>query len=283
MLFVDGLGLGEQDPSRNPLYEGSCPHLLEVIEQHGIEVDAGLGVRGAPQSATGQATLLTGVNAAAAMGRHIEGRPGPKLKELVRENNLFDQFTERGYQSTFANGYYVEDSAQVVQMRHQSVTTVAALKAFGGVRCKGELHRNEAVYHDIVRVTAKDRGYEGEMISESDAAEHLSSIARDHDFTLFEYFLTDLMAHRGTHDDVLKVLGSLDRFIIALIQKCDEQTDLFVMTSDHGNIEDRHSRSHTQNPVPFVAIGRGADQLKEKVRALDDCVPALMSLYPAKR
>jgi hypothetical protein len=43
-------------------------------------LDASLCVPGLPQSATGQAALLTGLNAPELMGRHIEGFPPPYEK-----------------------------------------------------------------------------------------------------------------------------------------------------------------------------------------------------------
>ncbi|MEX2500967.1 MAG: hypothetical protein WD336_01215, partial [Trueperaceae bacterium] len=52
-------------------------------------LDATLGVPGLPQSATGQATLLSGRNGAAAMGRHYGPWPGPTLHRFLQEGDLF--------------------------------------------------------------------------------------------------------------------------------------------------------------------------------------------------
>ena len=166
---------------------------------------------GVPQSATGQASLLTGCNAAEVMGRHVEGLPGPKLKELVRQKNIFSRLKERGYSCAFANAYFTDDMNEVRSRRHQSVTTVAALQAFGEVRDTAAMLGNRAVYQDLTRRFLRGRGYTGPNMTPRESAEHLLAIAAEHDFTLFEYFQTDLMAHKGTPEDVRRVLSQLER------------------------------------------------------------------------
>jgi len=51
---------------------------------------------------------------------------------------------------------------------------------------------------------------------------------------------------------------------------------LFILTSDHGNIEDMSVHSHTTNPVPLVAFGPEADAFKAGVNSLTDVTPRIM-------
>lgn len=280
LVFVDGLGIGPRHPEINPVYGGACPFLQRLLEEHAQPIDASLDMAGSPQSATGQATLFTGQNAAKFMGRHVEGCPGPTLKEFVREHNLFDRLTARGYRSTFANAYYIEDLDEIQKRRRQSVSTVAALKAFGTVRDSDDLRANRAVYQDLTREVLGPRGYAGPTISPEEAAEHLADIAEEHDFTLFEYFQTDLMAHRGTEDDVRRVLSNLDRFLATLVPRWNGGEKLFALTSDHGNVEDLRTRRHTANPVPLVLLGEAGEGLRGEIERLEDFVPALLKRYP---
>lgn len=282
LVFVDGLGLGPDDPSINPILGGSCPVLERLLKDESVPVDARLGVPGLPQSATGQATLLTGCNAAEAMGRHVEGLPGPKLKVLVREKNIFSRLIERGYTCTFANAYFTDDMNEVRSRRHQSVTTVASLQAFGGVRDTAAMLDNRAVYQDLTRQFLRGRGYTGPDVTPRESAEHLLAIAGKHDFTLFEYFQTDLMAHKGTPEDVRRVLMQLNEFLDVLLAWPKQSGQLLLLTSDHGNIEDSRTKQHTENPVPLAALGEGADRLKATVKSLVDFVPALLGLYPKR-
>lgn len=282
MVFVDGLGLGEKDPATNPIYSGACPTLQRLLSEHAVPLDACMGIAGLPQSATGQASLLTGCNGAAVMGRHVEGLPGPQLKSLVQKKNLFTRLVDRGYKTTFANAYFTTDVEEVKQRRHQSVTTVATLAAFGAVRDTAMLMENKAVYQDLTREFIVPRGYTGPMVSPRESGEHLLEIAAEHDFTLFEYFQTDLIAHKGERSDVERVLLQLDEFLDVVVRFPEEPGRLLLLTSDHGNIEDQSTRLHTKNPVPLVALGEGAERLKQEVKSLTDVVPSLMSLYPPR-
>ena len=279
LVFVDGLGIGPPDPAANPLYGDGCPHLLSLMDDHATPIDACLGVPGLPQSATGQTTLLTGVNAAARMGRHIEGFPGPGLCRIIRENNIFAEVVASGRRATFSNGYLLDRPDEAPRLRLRSVTTVATLSAFGCVRDRGHLDRREAVAHDLTRASLRDRGYAGPLLSESQAASDLATVARTHAFTLFEFFLTDRAGHTRDAAQARTVLSRLDRFLESLSAQIRDDDALLVLTSDHGNVEDLSTRLHTRNPVPLVAVGPGADELRSNVRSLADVTPALLRLF----
>lgn len=237
-----------------------------------------MGVRGVPQSATGQTALFTGVNAAKAVGRHVEGFPGARLRKIVEEHGILGVLLRRGLRATFANAYFVEDADAVRARGFMSVTTVAMLGATGEVRNKARMERNEAVYHDFTRETLRERGYAGPLVEPADAARHLLAIAEEHELTLFEHFLTDRAGHRLDLATTRRVLARLDEFLATILQARPRNLDV-VLTSDHGNIEDMTQRGHTMNPVPFAAIGPNADRLKTAVRSITDVTPALLALW----
>lgn len=269
-VFVDGLGLGSDDPNVNPLADrGRFPVLHKMLEQS-IPLDASMGVSGLPQSATGQAALLTGLNAAKLMGRHIEGFPPPRLKARVQEHNIFSKLLAAGKTCTFANDYWLDDVAHIPP-RRESVTTVATLAAFGAVRGKAELSANRAVYHDLTREKLRERGYTGPLITPEEAAEHLIGIANDHDFTLFEFFETDHAGHSGDPLKIFQCLEKLDRFFAAVLPF----RGLLIMTSDHGNIEDLSVRTHTMNSVPLFASNPEKFQTLERI---DQLTPKLLNV-----
>ncbi len=70
-----------------------------------------------------------------------------------------------------------------------------------------------------------------------------------YDFTLYEYFLTDKAGHTQDRDRCEQVLRDLDRFLAAYLEAAPPGATT-LLTSDHGNIEDLSTRSHTRNPVP---------------------------------
>ena len=276
MVFVDGLGVAPEG-SATPINRETCPILTELLRRHCRPIDASLGVRGIPQSATGQTTLLTGVNAAQAVGRHIEGFPGKALRELIEKHGIFKTMLQQGISATFANAYFIDKREQVANLRRQSVTTVATLSAFGDVRKKDLLLQNQAVYHDITRESLEPRGYTGGSIAIEDGAAHLLDIAASHAFTLFEFFETDRAGHSGRPERVLRVLRKLDAFVGYVVARALEQDMLFILTSDHGNIEDSTSRTHNSNAVPLIATGPGSDKFLQATQSLADVAPALLN------
>lgn len=280
-IFVDGLGIGSLDPLVNFIHSGCCPFLEKGMDEYSVPIDAQLGVAGLPQSATGQTALLTGINAPKALGRHVEGFPNEKLRQIIKKENIFKKMTIFGALVTFANAYFVEniDLALKTWRKPLSVTSVSALSGIGEVRTKEKLLSNEAVYHDLTREGLRDRGYDGPLISPEKAAENLISIAEKHHFTLFEFFQSDFFAHRGTDDDVRAILCKLDRFLAVLASFADQKEHLLVLSSDHGNIEDRTTSTHTSNPVPFMVLGEGAFLVKQQVKQLTDVTPALLAWW----
>jgi len=104
-LFLDGIGLGTDDPSSNPFARAHLPNMHALLggrllvagitPYHSeraslLSLDTCLGVDGVPQSATGQAVLLTGTNIPAALGYHYGPKPNPAVAEFLRNGQLFD-------------------------------------------------------------------------------------------------------------------------------------------------------------------------------------------------
>src|SRR3972149_112123 len=120
VVVLDGGGLGADDPPRNPFAAAEMPEMMrllggarlleETAPYEGplaprVAVDACLGVPGAPQSATGQAALVTGRNVPQALGEHYGPKPNPAVAQLVREDNIFQQVLRRGGRAALLNAY----------------------------------------------------------------------------------------------------------------------------------------------------------------------------------
>ena len=183
LLFIDGVGVREP-ASDNPVTATVCPTLHRLMAEKSVPIDACLGVPGLPQSATGQTTLFTGVNAPKCMGRHVEGFPGPSLRTLITDDNLLLALTRKTRRVRFANGYLAESVEEIRARRFKSVTTVAALTCPETFCLREDLLANQAVFHDITRATMRQRGYTGPLVTPQEAAEHLLQIALAHDFTV---------------------------------------------------------------------------------------------------
>jgi hypothetical protein len=120
LLFMDGIGLGVDDPACNPFaacemptFEallGSRKLVLETAPFKGDEatllaVDPTLGLPGTPQSASGQAALLTGRNVPQEIGEHYGPKPNPPIQQILREGNIFSTVTQLGGKAALLNAY----------------------------------------------------------------------------------------------------------------------------------------------------------------------------------
>lgn len=282
LFFIDGLGYRDAAPD-NPVRPEVCPTLFKIMQEQAIPIDACLDVQGLPQSATGQATLYTGKNAAKAMGRHMEGFPGPTLRALIEESNLMKELCNRKLRCKFADGYVAEQVSEIQTQRFKSVTTVMSLSCGEDVFClRDDVLNNRAVFHDITRESLVPRGYTGPVLTPQQAADHLMEIALAHDFTLFEFFMTDKAGHSRSMETAEYVLRTLDAFLTPVLETALGTGMLFILTSDHGNIEDMGVSTHTTNKVPLFAAGPDAKKITRGAKSLMDITPRLLKLLPQK-
>lgn len=249
MLMVDGFGLPPQGLA-DSVYARFAPKEFCRRLATATPVDATMGVPGAPQSATGQTALFTGVNAAQLMGRHQPGFPGPSLRRLLEQDSLFAHLRQAGQTVAFANAYVRFSLEELTKLRLCSATTVMTQAALGAVRGREELLAGQAVYHDLTRRTLAEVK-PIPLCSPRQAAHHLLDLATNHDFTLFEYFLTDHAGHRQDETALAQVLAELGEFCCELFETPAQRCTI-LLTSDHGNCEDLSASSHTCNPVPLL-------------------------------
>ncbi|BDG07142.1 alkaline phosphatase family protein [Anaeromyxobacter paludicola] len=298
-VFVDGVGAGAPDPAVNPL--ARAPFLLSrFADGSGAPLprggrarlaDARLGVPGRPQSATGQATLLTGENAAAAMGRHLLGFPTPALRAFIEARSLFATLASRGKRAAFANAYPVaylralgfpcdgEPEWELPARRklRASATTVAFSAAPGARLATWEdARQGRALTPDLTGVRANRLGAGLPPRSPEQAAGIATALLRAHDLVLLEFFETDEAGHARSSEQALDCLGRLDRFLRAVVAALGPDDSLLV-TSDHGNLEDLSSRGHTLAEVPVLGFGPAAGRI-DAVSDLTRVAPLLLEL-----
>lgn len=115
-----------------------------------------------------------------------------------------------------------------------------------------------------------------------EAADILYNTSADFDFLIYEYFQTDIYAHRHSFEERVQLVRDLDCLIARLITQLDPHRDTFILTSDHGNIEDGTSLAHTLNPVPFIAWGRHAEQLRTGTQNLTQITPSIIKIIGSK-
>ena len=288
LFFIDGLGIGKRGPF-NPLdnLPGAAP--LAVFQDEtpetfldGVVVptDPRLGIEGRPQSASGQTTILTGVNAPAAVGYHKQGFPNQALLEIIANHSIFRQLVDAGVQPvTFANAY----TSRFFNERPRWVSATTAAVEAAGLRFRtiDDVKNDNAIFMDYTNRFLIELGLDVTERSEAEAATVLAHIVAENRFTLYEYFITDKVGHAQDMDKARTVLTSLALFIRELLIKLDLERTTVILTSDHGNIEDLSIRNHTLHAVPTIIWGAQRAQVAARIQTLADITPAIVALLAA--
>ncbi len=292
-IFLDGIGLGENNPETNPFARAKMPNLNQLLGGrsllkdaapfHGehaslVAVDPAVGVKGLPQSATGQAILLTGINIPAELGYHYGPKPNPDVAAYLKEATLFSRFTKEGKKAALLNAYpprYFDGidsgkrlyssiplaviSAGLPLFRHEDLFAGRALSA----DFTGEGWRTMLGFRDAPTMGAAQAGAK------------LASLAKGYDFSLFEYWASDYAGHKQQMENAIELMETFDAVLGGLVDAWEN--GLILVTSDHGNMDDLSTRKHTAAHVPALVIGDKAvrEEFIRDMKSLTDISPAI--------
>lgn len=293
---MDGIGLGEDDPQANPFAVAQMPNLMamtagmrwlrgmgrvETERATFIPADPNLGVEGRPQSATGQATIVTGLNVPARIGYHYGPKPNGEINAIVQAESVFVKLVARGRRAALINAYpkryfdAIESGKRLLSVVPLAVTA-ADLPLFD----MDDLYAGEAMSADFTGQAWRTQlGYEkAPVYTKEEAGAHLAGLARKRHFTFFEHWPTDLIGHRGELEEAIAHLEYLDAIMGGLFEAWDDSQGLIIISSDHGNMEDLSQRGHTTNQVPALFVGEARHSFAGKFSDLSHFVPGIMRL-----
>jgi hypothetical protein len=251
-----------------------------------LALDACLGVSGLPQSATGQAALLSGQNVPVAIGRHYGPKPNKEVAKFLKDGALFSRLKKAGQRVAFLNAYppsYFES----IQSGRRMYAAIPMAVVYAGLplRTTADLHAGNAISADFTA-----RGWHSHLnlldtpvLSPYQAGERLATLAGDYEFSFFEYWLSDLAGHGQDMETACGLLETFDQVLEGLLSAWNDSSGLVVISSDHGNMEDLSTRRHTANPVPALLVG--APELRQTfaagLRDLTDLAPAITRFLAA--
>lgn len=272
-FFIDGIGLGPNNPEVNPFARVNLPTLqtllggYRMVERiaplHNLKAsllawDACLGVSGVPQSATGQAVILTGKNIPKEIGLHFGPWPNDAIAGYLENGNLFHFLRKSGKRVSFLNAYperYFE--AIKSGKRLYSAIPLAVTSAGISLKTTRDLYSGRALSADFTGQGWREHigDKDAPLLTPYQAGERLAILSQENDFSFFEYWLSDYAGHGQDMEEACDLLIKIDQVLDGLLTHWDIQNDLIILTSDHGNMEDLSTRRHTTNPVPGLLIG----------------------------
>ncbi len=278
LVFVDGMGWGPESPGTDPCatYGGSLfdfPNTPALCKP----IDACLGVDGLPQSATGQTSLLCGLNAQQLIGHHVTGFPSPALRDYMSQSSIFVQLCDRGLDGIFINAFRPAFFTLPPEMQwRMSATTIAHLAADRPFFDLDDIAAGRAIYQEFTNRALIDMGFGMAEMTPEEAGDVLARNVPLRDFTLYEYFQTDRAGHSQDRGRIEAELDKLERFMTSLLSIVGDDT-LVLLTSDHGNLEDISTRSHTRNPVPLMAWGPGSVDVLRNCTDIAHITPSILA------
>lgn len=292
-IFLDGVGIGGDDAAVNPLAAGLYPTLAETLgdtkalttpARHSgpvadlVPMDAQMGIAGRPQSATGQAAILTGINAPARLNEHYGPRPDDRVRRVIDEGNVFAQLRGEGLGTYFCNAYPAGYFAAVARgKRLLSAIPYAATQAGQALANAADLYAARAIAADFTNSGWRDQlGYQDAPVFTPEAGgEHLWQLAQEQPFLFFEHWQTDFLGHRQNLVGAVENFVVFDRFLAGLLAVADLEETLILVGSDHGNVEDCSHGKHTENPALALVFGAARQSVAPRLRALTDFVPVI--------
>jgi hypothetical protein len=273
VLFLDGVGLGRSDPAVNPFAAAEMPALRAALGGRRllaesapcsgpaatlVAIDACLDVPGNPQSATGQAALLTGRNIPAEVGEHYGPKPNPAVAAALRRGSLFSEVVARGGSAALLNAYPPRYFDMIASGRRlYSSIPMAVTDAGIPLHTAADLRHGAALSADFTgQGWVEQPGFPpAPVLGEGEAGGRLAELARRVDMAWFDFWPSDVAGHRGNMAQAVALLERVDEVLGGLLEAWRGGPDLALITSDHGNLEDLSERGHTRNPVPGILIG----------------------------
>ena len=294
ILFVDGVGLGLDDPDTNPFVAANTPNLTMLMSGHKlvseqiafsdnyssfVPTDACMGVDGIPQSATGQAAIMAGINVPSYIGKHWGPKPSGEIRTLLRRDNILKTVCRNNRSVMLANAY-PPSFFQHLQSGRRLPSSIQFAFQTTGTRLFTieDLRAGHALASDFTgEGWGSYLGFEAiPILSLHEAGKRLALLAQETDLLLFDCWQTDVVGHRGSMNVAIDMIERLDEVIGGIIASWSETDGLIVIVSDHGNLEDKTTRRHTRNKVPLLLFGDGHSGVASAINDLTDIAPALI-------
>ncbi|MCI0711235.1 MAG: hypothetical protein L0154_13840 [Chloroflexi bacterium] len=294
LIFLDGIGLGDNDTAINPfaVMDTSTLHSLsggkrwlrntprtETDRAIFLPTDASLGISGRPQSASGQAAIMTGLNVPQMIGEHYGPRPNAPIRDILNNGNLFKTLVANNKTAALINPFPPPFHAAIARgKRLPSSIQQSVLSAGLPLFTEKHYYERQALSPDWTgEGWTRFLGYENAPVyNAEEAGKKMVELTRQRDFTMFSTWFTDEIGHRGPFESGVMFMERFDKVMEAVLGEWDDDEGLIIITSDHGNMEVQGDRRHSENQVPTVVIGSRKDEFADGFTDLTHITPGIL-------
>jgi hypothetical protein len=222
--------------------------------------------------------LLTGKNIPAELGYHYGPKPNPEVAAFLRDDTLFANLVRAGKKTALLNAYpprYFDgiDSGKRLYSSIPLAVTNAGLLLFK----HEDLFAGRALSADFTGEGWRSMlGFrDAPLMDAPEAGRKLGALAKEYDFSLFEYWASDYAGHKQQMEEAIALMETFDAVLGGLVDVWDD--GLILVTSDHGNMEDLSTRRHTDANVPALVIGEKSarEEFTRDMKSITDIAPAI--------
>lgn len=296
LIFVDGIGLGVDDPAINPFAAADTPTLDSLANGHRwvastgrqstdraefIPTDAGLGIPGRPQSGSNQAAILTGINVPQHLGYHYGPKPDAQTRKLLEETNVYKTLLAAGKRADLINAYpprlhHDINRGKTLRSSIQHAAWAAGLPMHNA----DDLLVGNAMSEEWTGKAWREfLGYpDAPLYTPEEAGRKMVELSRRLDFAFFSHWYTDIIGHRGPMPDAISLLDTIDRVMRGALDAWNDEEGLMILTSDHGNFEALDHGKHTENNVPTIVVGARRHEFAEGFSDLTQITPNILKI-----
>lgn len=296
LIFLDGIGLGVDDPAVNPFAAANTPTLALLANGRRwlastgrqstgraefIPTDAVLGIPGRPQSGSNQAAILTGVNVPQQLGYHYGPKPDAPTRTLLEQTNIYKTLLAEGKRADLINAYpprlhFDINRGKTLRSSIQHAAWAAGLPMHDA----DDLLAGDAMSEEWTGKAWRDfLGYpDAPLYTPEVAGRKMVELSRRFDFAFFSHWHTDIIGHRGSMPDAIGLLETIDSVMRGALDVWDDDEGLMILTSDHGNFEALDHRKHTENKVPTVVVGTRRHEFAEGFEDLTHITPNILKI-----
>ena len=141
-----------------------------------------------------------------------------------------------------------------------------------------DIAKGRSVYMEFTNQFLANAGYDVPIFTPEQAGKQLAGLSVEYDLCLYEYFLTDRIAHMQKRELSIEQVRRIDEYLVSVVENTDLGNCTIIVSSDHGSIEDVTSIEHTLNPVPTFVWGEKSSEIANQITKITD-IPKLIIRY----